>query len=96
VATSKRLVVETLREEYSKSIPKLVKRGMACEQKSFLLNAYKIATTAYSRAVRELQKNIGITERGAYQDLRKIVDDARLQSERSRLELEQHVRFHDC
>jgi hypothetical protein len=69
---------------------------MICKEKVSLLDAYKIATAAYARAVRELQKNIGTSGRSAYEDLRRIMDDARIQSESSRIELEKHVRAHGC
>jgi hypothetical protein len=69
---------------------------MACEEKRLLVEAYKITTAAYSFAVRKLHANIGTAGHDYYRDLRKIADDARSQSERSRIELEDHICSHGC
>jgi hypothetical protein len=70
--------------------------GVLCAVKSSLLDYYKEATAAYSAAVKQLQKSIDMQERSAREDLRKIAEDRRSQSEQSRLELEQHIRSHGC
>jgi hypothetical protein len=67
-----------------------------CEEKGSLLEAYLKSTAEYSRSVRDLQKYIGTTGRSVYEDLRRIAEDSRIQSERARLELERHVSSHGC
>ncbi len=69
---------------------------LGCHEKRLLLDGYKIATEAYAHAVRELQTKMGTTDRSAYEESRKIAEDARFQSERVRCELEDHVLDHGC
>lgn len=58
--------------------------------------SYKIATEAYAHAVRKLRAETGTDDLFAYEDWRKIAEDARLQSERARRELEEHIWNHGC
>jgi hypothetical protein len=70
--------------------------GVPCDVKNSLLDCYKDATTAYSAAVKQLQKSIGILEPSAFEDLRKVAEDHRNQSEQARFDLGQHLRSHGC
>jgi hypothetical protein len=67
-----------------------------CAEKRLLLDGYKVATGAYGHAVRELHAKMGTTDWAAYDELRKIAEDARHQSERARRVLEQHIWDHGC
>jgi hypothetical protein len=39
---------------------------------------------------------VGIIDRKAYDDLWRLMEDARTQQVRARLALEEHIRVHDC
>jgi hypothetical protein len=67
-----------------------------CAEKRLLLDGYKVATSAYGHAVRELHAKMGTTDWAVYDELRKIAEDARHQSERARRILEQHIWDHGC
>jgi hypothetical protein len=67
-----------------------------CQEKERLLQAYNVSTRAFSDAVDALDAGRGVTAREAYERLERTVLEARLKSEKSRLEYEQHIASHGC
>ena len=69
---------------------------MACEEKQWLGSEYEMATKNFSKAVSELQQQMGISSRAEYDRLARAADEARVKSEQARLALEQHIGAHRC
>jgi hypothetical protein len=69
---------------------------MNCEEKARLLRQYDYATLAFSNAVQELRRKIGTSPKEEYTRLTQISNEARAQSEQTRLALEQHIAAHGC
>lgn len=69
---------------------------MACEEKQLLGSEYEAATKNFSRAVSELQQNMGVSSKAEYERLARASDEARVKSEQARLALEQHISAHRC
>lgn len=69
---------------------------MACEEKNELLLAYQTAVRLYALAVDQLQESRSTASRLTYSELKGLSDQARQQSEFSRLQLERHVSVHGC
>jgi hypothetical protein len=67
-----------------------------CEEKARLAMEYDAATTAFSEAVKELNRRIGTSPKEEYQQLERISAEARVKSEQARLALEQHTFAHKC
>jgi hypothetical protein len=67
-----------------------------CNEKDRLLQAYTVSTRAFSDAVDALNAGRGVTARHEYEQLERTVLEARLKSERARLDYEQHIASHGC
>jgi hypothetical protein len=67
-----------------------------CNEKQRLLALYEAHTRAFSLAVTALNQQMGTSSKERYAALRCAVEDARAESERSRLSLERHVSSHRC
>ena len=67
-----------------------------CAEKQHLVGAFEADTKAFAAAVTSLRDRIGTSAKGDYARLREAVDEARLESERSRLALERHIETHQC
>jgi hypothetical protein len=71
-------------------------RSVICEEKKRLVREYKEATVAFSEAVKELRRRMGISSKEEYKHLQRIANEARLKSEQTRFSLEQHIDTHGC
>jgi hypothetical protein len=69
---------------------------MICEEKNRLMHAYQTRTRLFSHAVDQLDVARSTAKKSAYIDLKRISEDARIDSEKARLELERHVYDHGC
>jgi uncharacterized protein YjcR len=69
---------------------------MNCDEKQRLMNAYEAATSQYSKAVTECQQKLGISTQDKYRELQRTAEQARLDSEKARRELETHAKSHGC
>jgi hypothetical protein len=69
---------------------------MGCDEKERLLAAYQIATQEFAATVADLHAKIGTSSLVEYQQLQRMTDEARLQSEQAGLALEQHIASHRC
>lgn len=69
---------------------------MNCDEKQRLLKAYETAATRFSEAVTDWHQKVGVSAQDDYQELRRIAEQARLDSERARGELEAHAKSHGC
>ncbi|MBN9562507.1 MAG: hypothetical protein J0H14_17540 [Alphaproteobacteria bacterium] len=69
---------------------------MACEKKERLLAAYQSATHEFAATVADLHAKIGTSSLVENQQLQRLTDEARLESEQARLALEQHVASYQC
>jgi hypothetical protein len=69
---------------------------MACYEKVALLEASTSATQFYSYAVGKLQIARSTAVTGAYEDAKRISEDARQQCEATFRELENHRADHGC
>lgn len=69
---------------------------MSCEEKKRLTQDYQAATAKFAEAVGQLLRNVGASTMAEYDRLQRISEEARVQSERARLALEQHIAAHDC
>jgi hypothetical protein len=69
---------------------------MSCEEKGRLLRQYDDAKLAFSDAVQEQRRKIGMAPRDEYQRLERISHEAKVKSEQTRLALEQHIAAHRC
>jgi hypothetical protein len=65
---------------------------VTCDEKSRLLSEYETTTKRFSEAVTELQRKMGTSRKGEYEQLSRVADDARARSERGRIALEQPVK----
>jgi hypothetical protein len=69
---------------------------VSCEEKNRLLKEYEAATVAFSAAVIELRRRMGISPKEEYKRLAQVSNEARVKSEAARLALEQHIAAHGC
>jgi hypothetical protein len=69
---------------------------MPCEQKVRLLDAYRNATKHYSFAVDQLQSVRATASKSAYEDARRISEEARMECNAALMALEEHILTHDC
>jgi hypothetical protein len=69
---------------------------MNCEEKERLAKEYQAATAEFAEAVGLLHQMIGISTKAEYERLQRASDEARIQSEHTRLAFEQHVAAHRC
>jgi hypothetical protein len=67
-----------------------------CTQKFRLLDAYKLAAEEYSKALAELNRNIGTSSRSEYTEMYRKVESLRGNTVILREELEWHVHKHGC
>jgi hypothetical protein len=67
-----------------------------CEEKQRLLGLHEEHTRALSAAITALHQQMGTSPQARYAALRQAVEDARAESERSRMLLAQHVSSHRC
>jgi hypothetical protein len=67
-----------------------------CSEKQRLLGLYDAHTKAFATAVTALHQQIGTSSKEQYAALRRAVEGARAESERSRLLLERHTSDHRC
>ena len=67
-----------------------------CVEKTRLAKEYELATSAFSQAVKKLSLRMGTSSKEKYAQLDRIADEARVNSERTRLALEQHIAVHGC
>jgi hypothetical protein len=67
-----------------------------CVEKTRLAKEYELVTSAFSEAVKKLYLRMGTSSKEEYAQLDRIADEARVNSERARLELEQHIAVHGC
>jgi hypothetical protein len=72
------------------------KPAAACETKRDLLTKYQEATTAYSQAVAELARKIGIVKKADYDALSAAAHRARRLSATALEALEAHTDEHGC
>ena len=68
----------------------------SCPKKQGLLDEYQRATDQYATRLQELESRMATAPKPEYDNLRQVVERARLQSERARLDLETHIRNHRC
>jgi hypothetical protein len=69
---------------------------MNCEEKARLLVAYQTRAHLYSLSVDQIQQARSTTKREVYRELIRLSDNARIQCERARIELESHLSEHGC
>jgi hypothetical protein len=69
---------------------------MSCEEKARLVKEYNAATARFSEAVKQLHRKIGTSPKEEYTRLMQISNEARVQSEQTRLALEKHIATHGC
>lgn len=69
---------------------------MKCEEKERLAKEYQTATAEFAEAVRQLHLMMGTSSKAEYERLQHASNEARIQSEHSRLAFEQHVAAHRC
>ena len=69
---------------------------MPCDEKERLVSEYEAATNRFAASVTDLQRKMGVSSREEYEGLQRVVTEARVKSEQSRLALEQHVATHRC
>ena len=67
-----------------------------CEEKTKLIEAYKVSVANYSTAVNDLNLTRGKISKPEYDHLLSNSEKARTASESARLELERHTRNHGC
>jgi hypothetical protein len=68
----------------------------SCEEKARLVKEYNVATAAFSEAVKQLHLRIRTSPKEEYTRLTQISNEARVQSEQTRLALEKHIAAHGC
>ncbi len=68
----------------------------ACPEKLRLLDSYRMSTSHYSMAVRQMSEKRGTTSRESYEHLRKHTEHALKECEVDRLALWRHVATHGC
>jgi hypothetical protein len=61
-----------------------------------MMSEYQSASSQFAASVAELHKKMGTSPKSEYDRLLRASEDARLNSERARLTLEQHVDAHHC
>ena len=66
---------------------------MTCEEKARLVATYEADAQKFATAVTELRQKLGTT---AYERLQRASDEARVNCEKARLALEQHIAAHGC
>ncbi len=69
---------------------------MACKEKTQLVTEYETATHRFAAAITALQRNMGTSPKAEYDCLQRLVEEARVTSEQSRLALERHIAAHQC
>ena len=69
---------------------------MSCEVKVQLASEYEAKTATFASAVAGLRGNIGTSTKEKYEQLSRIANDARMNSEQARLALEEHTAKHHC
>jgi hypothetical protein len=74
----------------------LSEENQKCNVKVRLAAQYESATAVFSGAVTELRRKVGTSSTEEYDRLGRLADDARVKSERARLELESHIAEHRC
>ena len=61
-----------------------------------MLLEYQRTTEVYSAAVAALAKNIGVVSKAEYEQLHRVVEEARHVSAAARERLERHIAEHNC
>jgi len=67
-----------------------------CEEKSRLLKIYTVALARFSVTTEDLNRVHGRTPKEEYDRLRSVSRNAWTSAESARLDLEGHIRKHDC
>jgi hypothetical protein len=67
-----------------------------CEEKTKLIEAYKVSVANYSTAVNDLNLTSGKISKPEYDRLLLNSDTARVAAETARLELDRHTGQHGC
>ena len=67
-----------------------------CNEKIALLFEYTNAAKRYCDAVTELHDKIAIATHARYDELHRIAEDARRNTEKARLAMDDHVKKHGC
>ena len=70
--------------------------GRMCGEKKRLLQSYEQLELALGKTLTALNKQAGTVSRNEYEALRRAVEVARVEVERSRLAFDAHVREHEC
>jgi hypothetical protein len=70
--------------------------GMACDERFRLIAEFEGAVRAYSITVKQRADSKGPTSRKRYLELMKYMENAQLECERARLDLESHTAKHNC
>jgi hypothetical protein len=70
--------------------------NVPCERQGQLLKLFRALVSSYSIAVNDLNLTRGKTSKQEYGRLLARWEQARKASERARLELELHIKEHDC
>ena len=67
-----------------------------CEEKKRLVEWYEQMHAAQGKSITALKENVGTISQSEYKALRVVVEDARLEAEHARIELDAHVLQHGC
>ena len=69
---------------------------VTCEEKSRMALEYQEASTAFEKARKDLQSNIGMLSKEQYVALSHTVDKAWTTLQRVHVALDEHIRWHSC
>ena len=67
-----------------------------CKEKVRLVSAYDEAAQAYGKAVRELQRIIGVSSRKDYEAQYRMAEALRHDALDAQITLERHIEVHGC
>ena len=69
---------------------------MKCEEKKRLAGEYSAAADKLAETVADLQTRIGTSKKVEYYEILRVTEQARMDMEQARLNLERHISTHGC